>query len=92
MYAAFVRSMPGGEDISRDDIPSPKYFQRKLKQARLVFMVINALELAFAKSRASLSGDGASDTDVRRGIREFFVFVAEVVGADGCAKAIYRDC
>ena len=54
-------------------------------------MVINALELAFAKSRSSLSGDGASDADVRRGIREFFVFVAEVVSADGAAKAIYLD-
>jgi len=54
-------------------------------------MVVDALELVHAVTRASRSGDGASDADINKGIREFFVFVAEVIGADGSAKALNLD-
>jgi hypothetical protein len=93
MYREFVQVLAGGASntVPQDCFLRAGYFQRKLKQSRLMFMLSNAIELAHAKRRLSLSGDGASDRDIRKGLREFFVFVAEVVGADGTTKAIYVD-
>lgn len=93
MYREFVQVLAGAsDDVPQDScFLSAAYFQRKLKQSRLMFMLCNAVELAHAERRLSLSGDGASDRDIRKGLREFFVFVAEVARADGTSKAVFVD-
>ena len=93
MYRDFVQVLAGVSCAEPQDscFLRAAYFQRKLKQSRLMFMLANAVELAHAERRLSLSGDGASDRDIRKGLREFFVFVAEVARADGTTKPIYVD-
>jgi hypothetical protein len=71
MYHAFVQVLPGASGMVPNDLLPAGYFQRKLKLSRIMFMLSNALELAHSARRRSLSGDGASDRDVRKGLREF---------------------
>jgi hypothetical protein len=57
-YKLFVKSLPELEWMEDKDHPGPSYFRDKLKEARAVCLICNAIDLALAQEWHSVKGDG----------------------------------
>ena len=89
-YAIAIRSLPGGKAVA--SLPNCKFFERSRKRARIVGLVMNALELMHALEWIGVSGDGTTDHNLFLGPQEYYAHVFEITsGFTGKPKAIFID-
>jgi hypothetical protein len=91
IYELFVSHLPGAEKLKPADYPGRRYFQRKLKEARVVGLIMNALDLALALEWHSVKGDGTSDHYILHGQQDKYSFVHEITDMTGKKKTVVLD-
>jgi cell division septum initiation protein DivIVA len=91
VYSDILEALPGSECLSDDAFLKRKYFQRKLKQARIACVLANACDLARAIAHGACMGDGAADHVLKRGVCEFFSYLEQITTAEGVKKSVYLD-
>jgi hypothetical protein len=92
IHKLYVSHLPGAkEHLTEKDYPERRYFQRKLKEARVVGMLMNALDLAKATAWHSVKGDGTSDHHILHGQQDKYAFVHEITDMHGEKKTIVLD-
>lgn len=64
---------------------------KKAKQARIVGILMNGIDIASAKEHVSVSGDGTTDHEIMSGMQEFFSNIHEIIDDEGKQKTICLD-
>ena len=77
--------------LTPEDLPDSRYMRESLQEARVVGLLMNAVQLAAAIEHLALQGDGTSDVDVMRGMQEFFACVAEIIDEHGERGTVHMD-